>query len=358
MSSVTFPVDLGGNGLTYTDDADPSTGMANGGHETRFIPCVAQAVAMAESAADSAASGHQPNVFLNGNFEIWNESTGAVSCTAGSKTSGPEGWYIQPSGAAVNRSRSTTVRTGARSRYSCELAGATSVTTVLFGTRLEAADIKPIAREVTFQCYVYNGSGAQFTPNLLIGTPAATDDFTTVTNRLTQSLQACADAAWTLVSHTVDISGYTNLANGLQVEFQVPSGSLVSGDTVRFAEPQLKAQATVSPLFVEPMPINETRCERFYEKVQYPSYWLSGVGAGVVALYGPMISFKTRKRVAGTVTLPSSTNQGYNSGGGNVTPTTWTTNTNNTDGFNISAALAGGVAGYIGGTASVNSRLY
>lgn len=26
------------NGITYTDDADPTTGMANGGHRTRFVP--------------------------------------------------------------------------------------------------------------------------------------------------------------------------------------------------------------------------------------------------------------------------------------------------------------------------------
>lgn len=56
MASVTFPVGLGGNGLTYTDDANATTGLANGGHRTRFVPCLSQTVIMANSAATSATN--------------------------------------------------------------------------------------------------------------------------------------------------------------------------------------------------------------------------------------------------------------------------------------------------------------
>lgn len=35
------------NGVTYTDDANASTGMANGGHRVRFVPCLANFVAEA-----------------------------------------------------------------------------------------------------------------------------------------------------------------------------------------------------------------------------------------------------------------------------------------------------------------------
>ena len=47
MSSVTI------NGHTYTDDADPSTGMAAGGHRTRFIPALADFVVAAGDAVDA-----------------------------------------------------------------------------------------------------------------------------------------------------------------------------------------------------------------------------------------------------------------------------------------------------------------
>jgi hypothetical protein len=299
MAAVTFPVDLGGDGQTYTDDADPTTGLAQGGHQTRFVPCLAGAVAMAQSAADSAASGHASNECLNSTFEVWNETTTSVSCSAGAKTYGPEGWYVLPTGAAVTRARSTTVRTGALARYSCELVGAASVTTVRFGTRFEAAQIPKIAREVTIQAYIYNGSGASFSPTLLLGTPGATDDFTTVTNRLTQTLQSCANAAWTLVSHTADISALTDLANGLQLDFQIPSGSLVSGDTVRVAEPQIKPQASVSPLNPESLAINQRRCERFCETGSLLLSCNVTSGSG----YYIRMPYRTQKRAAGNITL-------------------------------------------------------
>lgn len=56
MASVTFPVSLGGDGSTVTDDASPTTGLANGGHRTRFVPALAQTVAVAQTAVDSAAT--------------------------------------------------------------------------------------------------------------------------------------------------------------------------------------------------------------------------------------------------------------------------------------------------------------
>ena len=49
MTSVTI------NGHTYTDDSDPSTGMGNGGHRTRFIPALNDVVVVA---AEETLSWH------------------------------------------------------------------------------------------------------------------------------------------------------------------------------------------------------------------------------------------------------------------------------------------------------------
>lgn len=54
MASVTFPPEVGGNGLTVTDDANPTTGLANGGHRARFVPALAQVVAVASHVVDTA----------------------------------------------------------------------------------------------------------------------------------------------------------------------------------------------------------------------------------------------------------------------------------------------------------------
>lgn len=56
MASVTFPVSVGGDGSTVSDDASPTTGLANGGHRTRFVPALGQVVTVAQTAVNSATS--------------------------------------------------------------------------------------------------------------------------------------------------------------------------------------------------------------------------------------------------------------------------------------------------------------
>lgn len=56
MSSVTFPPSLGGDGSTVTDDANSSTGLANGGHRLRFVPSLAQVIACMNGALTQASA--------------------------------------------------------------------------------------------------------------------------------------------------------------------------------------------------------------------------------------------------------------------------------------------------------------
>jgi hypothetical protein len=55
MSSVYFDPALGGDGSTVTDDSNATTGLANGGHRTRFVPALAQVVVMAGTAVTKAS---------------------------------------------------------------------------------------------------------------------------------------------------------------------------------------------------------------------------------------------------------------------------------------------------------------
>jgi hypothetical protein len=370
MSSVTFPSTLGGDGLTYTDDSDPSTGLANGGHRTRFVPALSGAVAMAQSAADSATKALRRNVFVNSSFEVWNESTASTS--SGTTAYRAECWYITASGANVTSARSTTVRTSAKARYSIEIVGATSVTTVQIGQRTEAADIPKIKRQVTFQTWIYNGSGAAFSPVLLVYTPAAPDDWTTPTVRLTQTLQSCANGAWTQVSHTVDISGYTNIDNGITTEFRIPSGSMVSGDTNRIMEPMLCPGSTVTDFDYEPVSETQQRCERFFEKSFAPDTapaqnvgLTTGEHRWQIATTGAVgvqswVYFRTLKRVAPTVTLynPAAANAQIR----NITDSADCTSSTGTGYVNYALLGGTGAAGaapgeYLGVHWTANARL-
>lgn len=48
MAQVTYPPEVGGDGTTISDDANPSTGLGGGGHRTRFIKALQQLVAVAQ----------------------------------------------------------------------------------------------------------------------------------------------------------------------------------------------------------------------------------------------------------------------------------------------------------------------
>lgn len=47
-NSATFPLALGGDGSTVTDDGNSATGLDNGGHRTRFVPALGQMLAVAQ----------------------------------------------------------------------------------------------------------------------------------------------------------------------------------------------------------------------------------------------------------------------------------------------------------------------
>lgn len=56
MASVYFDPAVGGDGSTVTDDANATTGLANGGHRTRFVPALSQTVAVANFVATEASN--------------------------------------------------------------------------------------------------------------------------------------------------------------------------------------------------------------------------------------------------------------------------------------------------------------
>lgn len=52
MASVFFDPQVGGNGTTVSDDSSPTTGLVAGGHRQRFVPSLAQIVAIGRYIVD------------------------------------------------------------------------------------------------------------------------------------------------------------------------------------------------------------------------------------------------------------------------------------------------------------------
>lgn len=66
MASVTFPIVLGGDGSTVSDDSNPTTGLANGGHRTRFVPALSNTVKIAGNMVDSVTAAINSPLALTG----------------------------------------------------------------------------------------------------------------------------------------------------------------------------------------------------------------------------------------------------------------------------------------------------
>lgn len=188
------------------------------------------------------------NGFINGNFTVWQRGTTAKSCTAGAKTWRADRWFARPAGAAITYEQATLVPAGAIAAYSAKLTGAASVTTVDFGQRIEATDaFSNWRRARIFSAWIYNDTGAAFTPLLLVNTPSAADNYGTNSNVLNVALQACPSGGWTQISHAFDPSLLANSGNGIELVVQIPSGALgASGKSVYLTQFQCEPGGVVT----------------------------------------------------------------------------------------------------------------
>jgi hypothetical protein len=273
-------------------------------------------------AADIFGPSIHAEALVNGSMTIWQRGTSG-SAPAGARTYHADRWWTNPTGAAVTVARGSNAISGSVSPYIKGITGATSVTTCeIAGQRIESILTNYLKTTVTISAFITNATGGALVVDLMLGTPAAADDFTTVTNRLTQSLASITNGSTVRVSHTVDISGYTNLGNGLEIKFRTPSGALDSGTKfVGITEIQIDRSPTFS--FFRFRPFNEelARCQRYYQKtfaygVVPAQNWVgagTGLPAGAFVIPGSAAStgsdnaggswvFSTPMRIAPTIT--------------------------------------------------------
>jgi hypothetical protein len=248
------------------------------------------------AAIEGILIGEDTNYFINGGFDLWQRTTNDTGVTTTRKYVADR-WGVQTgAGTLTSVARSTTLRTGARSKYSLQLTGAAGVTTVNVSQRLESSDVGRYKTTVCFSCYIHNVTGAAFTPKLMVSTPSSADNWGTSTVRngggSGEDLQECANNAWTQVYWTADVSGYTNIDNGIEFRIQIPSGSMVASDVVRIAEACLisgsRPRLFVGRAFAQEVAL----CQRFFSK----SFALA-IAPGTASSLGS-VSYNTRTTVA------------------------------------------------------------
>jgi hypothetical protein len=195
-------------------------------------------------------------IFLSGSAEQ------AAQSISTSRTFLADRWSLQTgAGTLASVARSARVPSTSRSRYSMQLTGRFRSNSSLYRTRIEAMNTP--RSTVYFSIYIYNGSGAAFSPVLQIRTPSASDTWSSITTVASATLQECSDSAWTKVSWSGDLSGYSNIENGVEFRLVIPSGSLVAGDTVYLADATLSYGSSYTA------PIIKTYAQEYMDCLRY-----------------------------------------------------------------------------------------
>ena len=300
------------------------------------------------TAASGVASDFR-NVLINGAFDIWQRGT-TFSTTAGTRTFIADRWYVVPSGGSlgsVSRNAINPSVFGTYSAYSLVLIGNTNVTTCLLGQRIEAANMPSLLRTVTFSARIYNLTGASFNPTLILSTPtSASDDFSSVTARSTNTLGSASANTWTTVTWTGDISSYTNITYGLQVEIQIPSGSLNS--TSKFfiiTEVQLEKGSVATPFARRSVGEELLLCQRYYYQLQEAGFNRLGVVPTTTTNREAPFSFPVTMRAAPTVTITGGTVYLFAAAVVHTPASTGSSGITPQGGFQISSGMAAATAG-------------
>jgi hypothetical protein len=225
-------------------------------------------------AAARADSNGYVNKFRNGTMDIWQRTTSLTSITTAGAYM-PDGWIIVPTGASCTAAQSTANgRTGRLSTYSLLLTGATGVTDILFKQRIESYIAQPLeGQQVTVQAEVYNNTGGSITPTLTVKHANAADDWSASTTDVNaESLQSCANGAWTQVAYTFAAS--SSSGNGLEITVDLGNNFSTTGKSAQVTELDIRVTPGVATGTNSAPPTPEMRpcqaelafCQRYFCK--------------------------------------------------------------------------------------------
>jgi len=199
------------------------------------------------------------NKFRNAAMDIWQRGTSGT-ITAGSPSHTADGWVAGSTGANVAWSRQTG---RALSAYALRLTGATSVTGIFVRQRIESFLCFPLAgQSVTVQARVYNNTGGAITPTITVKRAGSTDNWSSpATDVNAVSLQSCADAAWTQVSHTFT----ANAGSGVGLEITLDFGNNFGSGTkyVQVTEPDIRVGSYIQIPELRPVSFESDFCQRY-----------------------------------------------------------------------------------------------
>jgi hypothetical protein len=243
--------------------------------------------------------GGMVNKFHNGTMDVWQRGTsGTATTTAAPATqTGPDGWYIVPTGASVNWAQASGRLT---TKNSLQVTGATSVTDVIVKQRIESLIAAAFCSQtVTYQAQVYNGTGGAITPKLSVNRATGQDNGTyTNVDVNAVSLQSCPSSSWTQVSYT--FAANAGSYNGLEIVLDFGNNFGANTKTVQLTECDIRVTPGASiglnsappPPELRPVHAELAFCQRYAYSI-FPN-----ASSGVIAEVGQCFSSSTGACVA------------------------------------------------------------
>lgn len=209
------------------------------------------------------------NKFRNGTFDIWQRgASGTV--TAGTPAHTADGWVVSSTGANVTWQQ---LAGRALTAYCLKITGNSSVSNTFIRQRVESFLCYQLAgQQVTVQAQVYNNTGASITPTITVKHAGAADNWSSpVTDVSAQSLQSCANAAWTLVYYTFTAHGSSG--NGLEVIIDFGGTLNSNAKSIQMCEADLRMASSLAMPDMRPLHIEQEFCQRYL-----PAYIPGAIG--------------------------------------------------------------------------------
>ena len=231
--------------------------------------------AYVDASAPVNVAGGFVNKLRNGTFDVWQRGT-PVSVAAGVLTYTADGWAVTSVG-----STASAIRGGGTQGATFDLAisGGAGNTSIGVQQRIESFVAAPLAGQTcTFQCWLYNNTGASVTPTLTASYANAADNFGAVTIFSTPAFPALpGTGVWTRFASTFAVP--SGASNGLVLNLGL--GANTSGSNYLAitcadfrATPGLAVglQANPPPPELRPITTETLFCLRYFQNFPSPQY--------------------------------------------------------------------------------------
>lgn len=252
------------NGLTLTPNGTDAID-AGAASATKTIPGELPVVWVEVDGARSkwVTSYAQPspgftNRLVNGDFAIdqRNEGASQTFTAAAAVAYTVDRWYASCTGANITGQR--VAGTGAN-KYAYKFTGAASNTAVLFGQRIEAANVADlVSADIVASLQVKSSSITSLTWTAYYANAA--DDFSAKTQIATGTLTIGS----TLASYALTFNAGANAANGIAIEFSC--GALLAAQTLQFEAVQFQTGTTPTAFERKSYAARIAECQRYYQK--------------------------------------------------------------------------------------------